>query len=786
LAAPTAPTRAGYTFEGWFRGKAGLTWLEPAATTFPLNASTNDKFYAYWEPINSNTITYASGETYFTSIGASVGARLNPMTYQYSHEIGIMNSLSTPLFSTEVDWDSAISKGIADFVGDFSKIELRDFSVDALDFSYLLIGAASYPKDSEGRDFLVNGKYDRTVASTTQRLEWTFEIRNDVFFENGTQVTSAVFKDSLAQYLDPLQNNRRATIYFDRGGDFNDTGYPILNAEAYRFQDPLAGPIQSFDEKNVGFEIIDDFTFTVKFWREVAQSEAVGFGNIVLVEPTIFRNSLNQGVNSTYGTPSNPFVSYGGYLIKSWSDNQRIVLNKNFDYIRKDLVTYKSIVYEYTESNAQDVQLFKSGLLSATGLLGETFSEFAENPAVKFSFEGYPQYIIVNFAPSMLEDGAHIKSPVTSDPRFRQALFFAINRETYNSTIYSPNLPSVLPVPNDTKVYLEDPLYYSESPNHFQNLEDFEIPELSNGFLPDRARSLFNQVLADNPGIELPIRLKMPAIDDPDERRFVEFMKNELEKVFNVENQPERLVIDLDFMDIDAYTVVQENWDFDLTLINLGFGSSTMVQMQYASIGFLVAALFGRTFGMNMPFGVDSDGEEIDLRTDPESFYNEKVTIDLTTTLDYLEGLLEEDPDYFATRPAFQTIYNQLVANTETGKPRGIYNETLLTLAVYLRVQRNVGPYAGTRSEPFPGATQEVWKIVAAMEKVFFEQMPVIPTSTLASAVIYADNVEILWPFYSVTFGWGSSRYRFLSTDSDFSEGLYNSFEVAYLAGLSA
>jgi oligopeptide transport system substrate-binding protein len=91
-------------------------------------------------------------------------------------------------------------------------------------------------------------------------------------------------------------------------------------------------------------------------------------------------------------------------------------------------------------------------------------------------------------------------------------------------------------------------------------------------------------------------------------------------------------------------------------------------------------------------------------------------------------------------------------------------------------------PYDATRSAPFAGATQDVWSIVAAMEKVFYQEMPIIPTSTLQSAVIYAANVEILWPEYSETFGWGPTRLRFLNTDADFSEGLYNSFEVAFLA----
>jgi uncharacterized repeat protein (TIGR02543 family) len=46
VAAPTNPTRNGYTFGGWFRGTAGLTWLEPEAVEFPFVGSENLTLHA--------------------------------------------------------------------------------------------------------------------------------------------------------------------------------------------------------------------------------------------------------------------------------------------------------------------------------------------------------------------------------------------------------------------------------------------------------------------------------------------------------------------------------------------------------------------------------------------------------------------------------------------------------------------------------------------------------------------------------------------------------------------
>jgi oligopeptide transport system substrate-binding protein len=153
LTAPATPTRAGYRFMGWFRGKPGLTWLEPAAQQFPLTVANDVTLFAYWEPLQSKTVNYSNDETYFSTISSTAQRFiLNPMTYQFATENDIMSSLSTSLYSSEVDWGKAIEQGVADFVGDFSKIEAREFSIEALDFITILQGATSFPKDAAGSD----------------------------------------------------------------------------------------------------------------------------------------------------------------------------------------------------------------------------------------------------------------------------------------------------------------------------------------------------------------------------------------------------------------------------------------------------------------------------------------------------------------------------------------------------------------------------------------------------------------------------------------------------------
>jgi oligopeptide transport system substrate-binding protein len=789
--APTAPTLAGHRFGGWFRGRAGLTWLEPEAVTFPLSVAEDTTLYAYWEPLVSKDAVYTADQTYFSTLSSTAQRFiLNPMTYETAAENSIMSNLATSLYTSEVDWDKAMDQGVANYVGDFSKIENKDYSIEALDFITILQGATSFPKNGRGNDFTIDGKYDRDNATKITSKEWNYELREDVYFEDGLQVTAETYEYTLKQFLDPVQNNFRSTSYYK--DDANKSGLPIENAAEYLKQTgdtPVAW-------SDVGFEIIDDFAFRLKFYEAVPQSFAVSFGSIQLVHPTVYEASLNGG-NSSYGTPANPYRSYGPYVIKSWNENQIFVLNKNFEFVRKETITYKSISYAFTATVEENMNLFEAGSLSSVGLIGEFYTQYAEDPNVKREWAGYPQYLIVNTAPSTLASNPHQKHPVVQDARFRQALFFGFNRAAYNSTIYAPNTPSVLPVPVDTKGYTQDPLYYSESPNHLENLEDFNITAGSDGFIPERAISLFNEAMTDylaTPNaVTGPVTLKMLTSDNALSVSLANYIKSMYETLFNTDPaSPDKLIINIVAVPAASVGSIRAAWDFDLLSINLGFGLSRGVWWQYAAFGLLGGGIVPQ-FGLTIPFtgALDADGNtvKVDLRDDPDSWINQEITVDFKPTYDYLVELGEdfvyeqdtdEDGELFYVNSGFAWLMDQL-APTET-KAAGLYVDSLYALANYVYNENT--PWDAAAAEPFPGATEEVWKITAAFEKVFFEQMPLIPTSTLSSATLYADNVEITWPTYSIAFGWGAARYRYLSSDADFADGFYNAFEAAYLASL--
>lgn len=794
---PPTPTKEGFRFGGWFRGRAGLTWLDPEPVQFPLEVTEGLALYAYWEPVDSKAVTWSKAETYTSSILSSTPLVLNPLVYQYSHEDELIDMMVTQMYQTEVDWEKAIKDGVADFVGDFSKIIARDYSIEQLDFHYILMGATRFPIDKEGNEHLTpDGRYDRDNASKVTSDEWTFHIRNDLKFEDGTPITAATFEYSLKQYLDPFQNNYRSTIFYQDNVEKN--GYPILNAAEYRKQCMPSDSGENGDEKpdvskceitipweDVGFEVIDDYTFKVTFWKPISQAQAVGFANdLRLVHPEKYEASLNDAHQSTYGTPDSPYVSYGPYIIKSWDENQKLVLNKNYDYVGKHTVNYKSHVIEIVDSISTATQLFKEGTLSVLGLSNENYAEFAEHENLKRGFSGYPQYITINLAGSRKEKPTHKTAEILYDKRFRQALFYGFDRNYYNANVYAPNIPSILPIPSDAKAYLQDPLLFNESPQHKSILQKHGIDPDTNGYIPERAKQLFDAAYEDwlAAGNSGPVVVKLLASNaTPLEISLAEFIRDNYERLFNGEgynpDNPSKFKLEIVWGNNESVNQRRTEWEFDLTLLNVGFGRSYGAQWQYPFIAFLGADLGGADLGLTQPY--DNSGEPYgDWDKPVAEFLKREIEVDLTNTYKYLKDFLADtDPQEDNVHETYWELLEKLEAQGD--KKAGIYKGDLAWLA-----QFNVDetPWNETTAEPFSGAITDIWNMLAAFEDVFFDYVPMIPTSTRATATVYQSNVVILWPQYSTGFGWGAARYRYLNTDPNFLFGMYNAYEAEYRA----
>ena len=769
-AAPAEPTRDGYVFKGWFYGKAGLTWLEPQAVAFPLTLTASTTLYAYWEPVNSKLVNYSAGETYVSSVQKSTRVILNPLVYENTFEDGLIANMATSMYETEVDWDLAISQGVASKPGDFSKIVNKEYSVEALDYKYVKVGATQYPLNIDGDELLdEDGNYDRVAATQNKSTEWTIKMRDDIFFEDGTKVNAYTFEYTLKQYLDGKQNNFRANIMYKTVD--NPNGYPILNAKEY-----FDGTV-TWDQ--VGIKVIDEYTFKLVSPESDAmtQAQAVGLANTYLVHPTVYAASLDaNGQNSTYGTPVRPYVSYGPYIIKSWDNEQRIVMNKNFNYLNKGTINYKSVVYEVVDNYDQTMALFAEGKLSVAGLLQAYYAQYAEADNVFKSWNNYPQYMVINTAKSKAPTNAHVHPTIIHDVKFRQALLYGFDRNYYANNVYAPNVPSLLPIPSNVKAYIQDPLTYNESPAHLAILEELGIPAATNGYIPDRAVALFDEayaawLLAGNSG---PVTLRLIGADDTVSKSLHTYIKNSYETLFEKDGV-KRLIISVNEYDSQGLTAQRSQWNFDLSLGSIGFGAVYGAQWQYGAIGLIGARIGGAGFGLSFPYDETTFDPAKPITAAPGSGWaawgSEMIEVEMQATYDYLVEYGRENLIADGLEDYIYLLDNLEEELDEDGvtvlKEAGVFKMSVLDATVWAFSYDT--PWDATAAQPFAGAREDVWAFVAALERVFFTKaVTMVPTTTGAVATIYAPNVVITWPEYSNAFGWGANRYRYLNTDPDF------------------
>ncbi len=759
--APEAPTRDGYRFCGWYKTKAGQIWNDMEPQAFPLTVVGDDdvKLYAYWEPLNSAAVNYSSAETYISTMVRPDRIVINPLEYRWSHEDSFVGMLSASLYGTEVDWDLAIEDGIADYPGDFSKIVAQEYSITAFDYRYILVAAAEYPVNENGDTAVVEGVYDRDLARTIKGYEWTYVLRDDLKFEDGTPIDARTYEYTLKQWLDPEQNVFRANMWYKN--EDNENGRPILNAEEY-----LNGEVEW---EEVGFKLGEPdengniYTFKLITWEQVTMVDAVSMGNsLTLVHPEKYAASIDPSSGfAQYGTPNHPYVSYGAYVLKEWDANARLVFNKNYDYVLKETINYKSQVIEIVSNTAEAYNLFKRGDTSVLGLTKDYYAEFAEDERVKKSWEGFPQYMIVNQSGSMLTgEQKHTHPTIIYDQKFRQALMYGFNNKEFAYTIYAPNTPSIMPIPVDAVHYLYDPIYYSESEAHRQVVEElgFELDDYL--YAPETAKSLFNEAYEAwlEEGNSGPVTLRYISDNDEFSISIDNYIKESYENLFKDENGNKRLIIDIVNLDGAGLEYHTENLNFDLSLVAVGFGHSEIAWIQYAAFALNPTVIGGRDFGLNHPFYGEMElVDGVMKHVHVADYLNSEIEVDLSNGYNYMKA---QDPDELSAEN--KALLNMLDEN-------GIYKGPLNPLLNHVFTFSSSVYYASPE-EPFPGASHDLHNLTAAFEKVFLEYVPLIPTVTRSNATIYADYVQIDWPAYSNAFGWGAARYRYLITDPDFAD----------------
>ncbi len=173
---------------------------------------------------------------------------------------------------------------------------------------------------------------------------WTFHLRKNAKWSDGTPVTAHDFVYSWQRLADP----NTASPY----SSYLQYGH-IANID-----DIIAGKKPTSE---LGVKALDDNTF------EVTLSEPVPYFYKLLTHPSV--SPVPKATVETFGDkwtqPAN-IVTNGAYKLKNWVVNERIVLESNPQYWDNDKTVINQVTYLPISSEVTDVNRYRSGEIDMT------------------------------------------------------------------------------------------------------------------------------------------------------------------------------------------------------------------------------------------------------------------------------------------------------------------------------------------------------------------------------------------------------------------------------------
>ena len=232
-------------------------------------------------------------------------------------------------------------------------------------------------------------------------LTYTFHIRDDVYFHNGSKVKSDDFKYSWERACNPLTGSQTASLYL---GD-------ILGVD-----DVLSGYTDSIS----GVEVIDDYTLKVTLEKPVNYFlEKLSYPVSFVVDEKIVSGGKDWWINPN-GT--GPFKLWG------WEEGSELVLESNDNYYgdkaKLDYVVYKILsglqfdMYETGEIDVCSVGL--NNIYRVTDIDGEFYDQLYSSPELSL------MYICFN-----------CNQPPFDDANIRRAFAMSIDKTKLVSLVYN-------------------------------------------------------------------------------------------------------------------------------------------------------------------------------------------------------------------------------------------------------------------------------------------------------------------------------------------------------------
>lgn len=271
-----------------------------------------------------------------------------------------------------------------------------------------------------GKDFeILPGmaeKWDCTPTSTV----CTFNLRKGAKWSDGKEVTSKDFAFAWLRALDPnTASDYGYQLHYIKGGQaFNE-----LDVKAADFKEKYEAA-----KKAVAIETPDDYTL------KVTLNAPTPYFLGLMAFPTYLpqRADMVEKHGEKYAADADKMLYNGPFVVKSWTHESEVVLEKNPNYWDAGAVKLTKITWKIVTDANTAVNMFEAGELDEVGLPGDFLPKYKGQPGQQTMAEASTTYISLNQ-----------KRREFQNKNLRQAFSLAIDRQTWvDSVLKNGSVPA--------------------------------------------------------------------------------------------------------------------------------------------------------------------------------------------------------------------------------------------------------------------------------------------------------------------------------------------------------
>lgn len=237
-------------------------------------------------------------------------------------------------------------------------------------------------------------------------LTYTFHLRSDAKWSNGTPVTAADFVFAWQRAVDPAVASEYAYMLSDIG--------QIKNAAEI-----IAGDM---DKSELGVTAVDDTTLQVEL------NVPVSYFLSLMYFPTFYpvNEEFFNSCGDTFATSPETTLSNGAFILDSYEPAATAFhLTKNADYYDAGRIQLSGLNYQVIQDSQQALMSYQTGALDTTLVNGEQVDQVKDDPEFKTVGAGYLWYV----SPNM--DAV----PELANLNVRLALTMAIDRDAITGDV---------------------------------------------------------------------------------------------------------------------------------------------------------------------------------------------------------------------------------------------------------------------------------------------------------------------------------------------------------------